>query len=231
MAYPVEHYLLAFGGPLGSGEQWTNTLRLHAPTYDATQDAETATVADLAAFFKAHWVTVNPISGGARLGWLKYNRVGTDGKYMNPWTTVYDFSPLVVSSAAIKHPHQVSLVATLTTDAARGLASKGRIYLPSPMYSVAGADATIASGDAASAANWVAGLVNGINGVAGAGNVHVISRGARQDDGSWGPGAMRPVMGVSVGNVYDTMRSRRGKVVEQRTDVAVTTFGDFGGPF
>lgn len=232
MAYPSEHYLLAIGGPLGSVEEWTMTLRLSAAfADDSTPDAEAAALTTLANLLDDHWVTSGPISGGAKLGWAKYNRVGTDGRYLRQVTHMHEWSTPVFGPAARVYPHQLSLVATLHTAATRGLASKGRIYLPSPWYAVEGPDGTISSTNAQAAATWVARMIDIVNGVNAMGNVSVISKGSKDDAGNYGPGVERSVTRVSVGTVYDTMRSRRGKVAEVRSEAAVTVGDGFSGTF
>jgi len=150
------------------------------------------------------------IGAQARLAWLKFNRIGVDGKYVNAFTNRHDWAPTLATSSGSPYPPQVSLVATFETGAARGLAHRGRMFLPTPLAAI-DADGRITGGAAASAATKVAALLSALNALPGYGESRVYS--------NVRAGASRPITGVTVGRVLDTMRSRRSQLAEERSPV------------
>ncbi len=224
MAFPGPHMLLVIGGKLGAVEDWTMSLRI-GDFVAQTAAQETAAMATLKQFIGTHWARPDiPISQGAKLGFIKYNQIGPDGKYVRNTTNVSDYAPPIVgSNIAPVFPFQISLVATLETSVNRGLASKGRIFLPSPKYPTVGANMTIDPQNAALAAKWVADLITGINNSDAVGTVMVGSNGFSEKVPDR-PGVFRNVTGVNVGTVYDTMRSRRHRLIEERSRFATAGF-------
>jgi hypothetical protein len=229
MAFPGPHMLLVIGGKLGAAEDWTMSLRIGE--FDAqTAAQETAAMGVLKTFIGTHWARSDiPISQGAKLGYIKYNQIGPDGKYVRSATNVSDYTPPIVgSNISPIYPFQVSLVATLETSVNRGLASKGRIFLPCPKYPSIGQNMTLDPANAALAAKWVADLITGINNSAGVGTVVVGSNGFSEKVPDR-PGVFRNVTGVNVGTVFDTMRSRRHKLIEERPRAATAGFAGSPG--
>lgn len=202
--------LLTFGGSLYTAEAWSCSLRSTADFANSVQVNQTAL--DAVWPVVSAWVSgaSSPLGNAAKLSWLKYNRVGTDGKYMSDVTFRKDFSPVVNGGQASVHAPQISLVATLETGAVRGLASRGRMFLPSPVFPM---DATgrISAANAASAATAVAALITNLNNLPDYGVTKIYSEG-----GKVGAPTSRTVTGVTVGRVLDTMRSRRTSLLEER---------------
>lgn len=223
MAFTGEHYYFTFGGPLGNQEQWSSGLRLDSANNSGlTQAQEEAALLDLSTKLRTAWAqATNPSGSTAGLTWEKANLVGADGKYVRDYTNVIDHAQ-VVSPNASAYPLQVSMAITLTTAAERGLASKGRIFMPAPWQPLSGPDKTWSTAQSLVAANWMAALINSINDANALGNVVVAS--------STRTGATRSVRGVSVGSVPDTMRSRRNKQQEIRI-VNTTEITQTGGDF
>lgn len=213
MPYPSVHYLTAFGGLLPGGEGWSTSLR-STPNF-----AGSTTVNDVAAAVSAWFVTTtSPVCRAATLTWVKHNAIGLDGKYQSQTTNLVEYATPVLSGgpSSPQHPNQTALVATLETGLARGLAHRGRMFLPLPRYGLQ-ADGRITAADALAAATSVAGLLSALNGVAGFGDVIVASN-VRE-------GAVNSVTAVSVGRVLDTVRSRRTSLGEERTALATVTGG------
>lgn len=210
MPYSNVHLLIAWGGTLPGGEAWSNSLRA-SPDFaepsgfaDAQDRAE-----DVAAAINTWWAnTNNPSANPATLTFVKCNAITTAGKYALDQTAQVLYTTPVVAggSAAGRLPNQISLVASLLTDADRGLAARGRIFLPLPKFGV-GVSGQIDATAATQAATAVAGLISSLNAISGVGQVGIYSN-VRE-------GATRPVTRVSVGRVYDTMRSRRTSMNEE----------------
>ena len=200
--------MLAFGGPLHGIDGWSCSLRVSTGTAVPTRAQEEASLA------AAKTACINFVAGGshiasvAQLAWVKLNRVNTEGHYERDYTNVVEVLPMQPGGyGGVRHAPQVALVATLLTGSKRGLASSGRIYVPSPGAAV-GADGRISTSDAAVMQSAVTTLVQSINAIENLGDVMVGSR--------VGTGAARPVTGVVVGRTLDTMRSRRAQLPEQR---------------
>lgn len=216
-----QHYYFTFGGFLGGGlEDWSVGLRFRLGLGPLEPETEGPKLEELRAILVPAWQqATNP--SGAVLTWAKLNLIGLDGKYVRQTTNVVDF-PAVSSPSAGTMPLQCALVITLETALSRGLANKGRIYLPDPRGALSGPGRTLDAAATATAADWAANLMTALNTVGGLGDVSVAS--------SVRTGAEESVTRISVGSVIDTMRSRRGKLLEVRSSDTVTTGGS-GGSF
>jgi hypothetical protein len=205
MAFPGQHMLLSFGGPLYVGEQWSVSLR-STPNF---ADGDTAGLDAIAQAVSTWFTTGAPIIGAAaRLAYVKFNRIGPDGKYVGATTNRVDFTPVRGGNTVATHPPQISLVATLETGVTRGLANRGRMFLPCPVAGVDG-NGRISANAALEVATKVAGLLSTLNALTPYGETRVYS--------AVGSGASRLVTGVTVGRVLDTMRSRRTSITEERS--------------
>lgn len=112
-------------------------------------------------------------------------------------------------SAGIPHPNQCSVVVTLLTGAA-GKSRRGRMYLPLNACSVS--NGKIGSADVALISTDITAWIHAINGGAGGYQVAVASKTTAQ---IW------PVTQIQIGDVYDTQRRRRNKIVEARTTTTI----------
>lgn len=224
MAYPSAHHLLSFGGTLPGDESWTMGLRL-AGIGSPDQAAELALATTVSEAMATKWATMTSINGVVRLAWLKLNKIGVDGKYANGWTTRVDYTAPGISSGngSSQYPNQVSLVASLTTNTARGLAHQGRLYFPIPSPPVV-ADGRISAGEALEALNQITDFLDVVNAASG-GSVIVASKERSGDQ--------HTVTGVRVGRVLDTMRSRRTSLAEEYQNLPTDAAGwaGGGGPF
>lgn len=227
MAYPA-HYLLQYGGTLHTNEQWSNNLRL---VQDAgltlDESAMPSALADIEADLRAFYASTR-FHSGMKVEYCKLNRIGPDGKYAsatNSNTNV--FATPIVGTSSAAFPPQVALVATLTTAAARGYASRGRIFLAgiapgAGTLQTADGGMTPASADAWAAA--VAGLLNGLNNWPGLDASYVgLDVSVVSDGGQSLQGVSRKVTGVRVGVVYDTQRRRREDLGEKYSAAAAVS--------
>lgn len=215
MPYPSEHYLLAFGGPLRGGEIWTMGLRMTAPSPPGGEGPTTAALDSLHAALKSWWVG-GISSNAAGLAWSKLNRILPSGKYADAYTIRKDEPTPVYRNVSVQYPNQIALVATLTTGLSRGMACRGRMFFPVPAVVMEDSDGRLSTASATAAATNVAALLNNLNAATGGCTVGIFSKG-----GLSGVGASRPVTGVEVGRVLDTMRTRRSALIEARSAVAL----------
>lgn len=161
------------------------------------------------------------ISGAADLDTIKLNLIGTDGRYAGDNTVMHEFAPPVGGTYTATNAPQVAIAVSLDTAARRGLATRGRFYLPTPVPVVkedgridaasatafATAATTFLQSVSAALPGWIPGVVSNV-----------------------GAGAQRPVTNVRVGRVYDTIRSRRTSLPEDYV-TGPTIFGGGAGDF
>lgn len=163
-----------------------------------------------------------------RLTELKVAQIDLDGTYIDGTYSYSHFYLPPIAGGATKRDGQSAqqtIAATLLTAVPRGLASKGRIYLPpSWHYIPQSTDGLIPSGDASALANSVKTLINQLNALPDFGPVMVMSKGKgvpsynatkhRVEYDYPNPGASNAVTAVRVGRVVDTQRRRRRSLPE-----------------
>lgn len=212
MVYPAPFIRLVLGGGLyANSEQWTCSLSIANGSNELAAPEEVPSAVIDAC---ADWITSpNNFSTRVHLQWIKFNRIGPDGKYTEPVTVRHDFTGAAVAgTAATNPPPQIALVHTLRTAAERGRAARGRFYAPCPGRALT-TSGMLGTSDQEAYAAAATTFLNDLN-VAmstyvtdgGVPRVAVMS-----DIGS---GVMRPVKNVAVGRTLDTMRSRRSSLGE-----------------
>lgn len=231
MPFPAAHNVLQIYGKHASGtyeDIWTMSLRLGREGASGaffTGDATAGHIADIKADLQAWWdsMAVHFPTTVRMLG-FKFNAVGTDGRYISQEGSLgatFGAAGVAGTASGTQLPPQVSLVATLHTNVARGLASTGRIYLPPFAVTNVVAGGVLNTADAPVHARRLALLLTNLSNwpgldVAGdAGDVVVASK-VRA-------GAMRRVTGVTVGTVFDTQRRRRSAYREIRHPIEPVT--------
>lgn len=152
---------------------------------------------------------------------IKCAQINTDGS-TNLSNVIYAPYGTAISGAESfnAYPPQVTLAATLEVAGARGIASKGRMYLPGIAQPLEN-DARLSSANALAVANGFKTFLDAVNvAVSGDGAVILASQGRRVKNAQ---GEYEPVPGtavnafvnrVRVGSVYDTQRRRRNDLVE-----------------
>lgn len=204
--YPANFLRLVASGPLFGGvEQFSFSLSLGRDfdsDAEAPEEVPQAVIDAVTTFFQAPGV----IGNRASLDLIKLNEIGRDGRYVSQSETVLaEISPPVVPSTSSPHAPQVALAISLMTSAARGRASRGRFYIPTPAV-VVGDDARISSANAETVAAAATEFITDLNAAMPGWRVGVFSN---IGDGQW-----RPVTRVRVGRVLDTIRSRRASIDE-----------------
>lgn len=226
MAYRP-HIVVQYGGRLGtnSGEIWTNSLRFVTSSTDVTdlQGLAEAWGSELSDAVTSI-VSLGGYSSAAHLDWIKANAVDASGHQPNTSTNVMyageDFAATVGTLPA--GPYQNALVITFTTQAARGRASRGRVYVPTGSWTD-GSDWDKQTG-LMSLSNaelyrdrWAAFLtdLDDNPGVDFANLRAAVVSKLGTDPGNW-----HAISGVKVGRVIDTQRRRRNALNENYTTVA-----------
>jgi hypothetical protein len=232
MPFPEQHqYMTVIGDCYNSTEKWQFGLRL---TDGGVSNQETALA--IADDVETWWRSAAPYTSSVdtfeavnthRLTELKVARIGTDGLYPSGQTSYSHFYlPPIAGGASPPSGMlaQGTICVTLTTTLPRGLASKGRVYLPPSWLYTTGTDGLIAAAKATQIAKSMQRLINAINANTLVGNVAIYSRGKgvaafdathkRVEYTYPNPGASNVVTGVRVGRVIDTQRRRRRSLAE-----------------
>lgn len=216
MALPHEVVRVTMSGDmLGGQEIWSTGFYLGFDASNASPIIEEG-MANIGAawetFFKA---AGSLISSNYKWKQLKCARVGLDGRtipdsaqYWNPATAISGgYGGTIL-------PPQISLVATITSATQRGLATKGRMFLPGIGAPI---DATghISTTEVGTLSTNLKTFFDAIHNDADTpGNLVLASvgRGPLHTDGM-----IRPATGIKIGNVYDTQRRRRNALTEAYT--------------
>lgn len=232
MTFPHRHqYVTVIGDCYGATERWQFGFRLDpmGPGNQSVADA-------VAGYVEQWWRSTTPYTAGVdtfqpsnthRLTEVKVAAIDPDGTYpadipsashFYPAPIVGDFTPPTGQSA------QQTMCVTLTTALPRGLASKGRIFLPPSYWYKPGSDGLMTAADALKVGKSIQRLINAINADSLVGLVSIFSRG--RGEASYdaqhkrveytypNPGAVNAVTGVKVGRVVDTQRRRRRALPE-----------------
>lgn len=200
------HFYVQWGGPLPGDEEWSCGFRMLNPGGHSVSDSQAMLVGVSAAVASFHTRAGTQIGSQARLGYVKVNSISTNGLYTQETTQQATFANLPGSGTASPYPNQVALVVTLETGFSRGVANKGRFYLPLPIAPVA-SDGRIESQNAQAVDTSAELLRTNVNAVVPGYVMAVMSRKAGA------PGA-RAVTSCTVGRVLDTQRRRRRSLVE-----------------
>lgn len=223
--FNAQHNLLQIYGTLASENEpeiWTMNLRLAEGSYimdGATVDESfvDSVLDDVEADLITWWTAfTSRAATTTKMVGFKFNGIDQEGHYINQEETFQrDFSTNLVGTGSSALPSQCTVAVTLHTDAARGLASKGRVYLPGLSTAVVGPDGRLTDSHRDSLANSFATLCTNLSNwpqidpVRDPGRVVVMSK--------VGAGARRRVNGVTVGDRIDIQRRRANKYREHRS--------------
>lgn len=203
---PVQHlYRLTFGGKFFDTEGWSNTFHIGSATgfNHSAGDFETAIKG---------WLTRVPskISSAAHLDFIKCNEIAPlTGRYVLDSTNEVIGTDLGAGSCNTWPPQNTVVISTRTAKN-RGRAHAGRLYPPTGNVGVDPVtgliDSTIVDGMVTSALT----MVREINTLVGAGSELVVFSKLAQE--------VEPIIGVRVGRVVDTMRTRRKALLENYSE-------------
>jgi hypothetical protein len=207
------------GTMFGGAEEWTTGFFIGSPSADADLPTQAQADAIAAAWRTYFTAAASGFSGNYTTTTVKLSSIGTDGKSSAADTIYSTLAPAAVGgNNAGAYPPQIALVATLTSSVARGVGSKGRMYLPG-IFSPVDATGHIGSTpQGAMLANLVTFLqaVNTAQG--GFQSIVLASHGSLNADGTPKVGGSAPVnravTSVRLGNVFDTQRRRRNGLAE-----------------
>lgn len=222
MPKPFQHRVnrvTIYGTSYGGQEIWTTGFFMGSEVGDATIPNESMAQAVKDAWTTFFRDTGNTISylwktEGVKISPMLANG-DTDKDFVvtSPYTTAIEGQ-----SSSTGFPAQVSLVATLLAGNGRGLAGKGRMYLPGIAIPLAGTG-HLAVGQNSGVATKLATFFNTIESSFDGGQVINASHGRAPFLGS--TAVNRYVSHIRVGDVYDTQRRRRNSLVESYATAAL----------
>ena len=212
MSYAQPFLRLVCLGQLCTTEAFSYSMSLvSAP--GSTPNAPEEVPPEIISAFATFHATTGLMSQNALMTTLKLNLLGTDGKYVNPETVLYEYPTPVAGGAGGGPAPQIAYAVSLATDAQRGRASRGRFYLPVPVATV-GPTGQISTTAQTSISVAATNLLQDINDALVPWRLGVVS--------NLGAGAQRYVTGARYGRVLDTIRSRRTSIAEEYTDTVIT---------
>lgn len=218
-AWAVNRYTIS-GTCFGGSEIWTTSFFAGRENNDsiAPTDNGLSLVADA---WKTFFTSANTsISSNYKTTELKAVQLDTSGHTRLDTVKHYTYTtaPAGLGAGAI-NPPQIALVATLQSTLPRGLASKGRMFLPGVNIPIDNTGHVPAGSVTTLLANFRT-FINACNSVQDLGGVVVLAsrgRGALPIT----PGPIKAVSAVKIGNVYDTLRRRRNQLVESYQSAAI----------
>lgn len=221
-AFPFARVTIS-GDCFGGAEQWSTGFQMGfeaSAVTDIDPGAAQAVAAAWEVFFEN---SIHHIPDEYRTTETKVALINANGTTNVDEISYHTLSPVVVGGSPDNPmPAQITVAATLTSQFQRGLASKGRMYLPGYAHTVQAADGKIPT---ARTAELVAGIklfLDTVNAnVLLPGLVIIASKGHKTGalDANNQPvyvdGRNAVVTGCRIGNVYDTQRRRRNDLTEQ----------------
>lgn len=208
------------GTSFNGNEEWTTGFYMGTTGVDATQPTQ-AFMDIVKSSWQTFFTNATSYFGTAwKTDYVKGVLLGTDGKTIAD-SAMYSYYTTAIAGvqAGAMFPPQCALVATLTSGAPRGLASKGRMYLP-------GINATldntghISSTNTGTIATNLKTFLNALNGTVEQPGVVILASQGRKAP-LVGPPVNAVVTGIRVGNVYDTQRRRRNQLLETYSGVTL----------
>lgn len=211
-AHKVNRYTFS-GTSFGGQEIWSTSLYVGAEAADAiapTQEGVDLIAAAWQTFFTAPLSKVSSVYSTTD---VKGALINTDGKTDLDSVVHHSFgTPINGGTGDGPLPPQISLVTTLLSSASRGLASKGRMYLPGICVGI-NTSGHIVGGNLTPILENFKTFINAINTTSDAGGTVILASFGRKPP-LVGGGVNRSVTTVRMGDVYDTQRRRRNAFVE-----------------
>ena len=195
----------AFGSSYGGDEEWSTGFWFGQEGADAATPTQATANAVLAAWKTFFENATSSIAGSFKTVGVRVTRYGTDG-VMEAATNFYAYPtvPFAGGGGTLQLPAQVSLVASLQARPDRGLAAKGRMFLPGVNEAV-GTDGRISTTRTLAIATNLDTMFTALNGHIDVGGYLINA--SKGGSGVGGPAPInRRVEDILVGNVYDTQR-------------------------
>lgn len=206
----------------GGAEIWSTGFYVGAVGADVSNPTQQFADAIRTAWTAFWGGATSYVSSNFKVDNVKVAQVGADGKTSLSNVVYAPYGTALQGTAASPIlPPQIALVASLENAGARGLAAKGRMYLPG-IAAALGTTGQISTTNATTIAGNMKTFFDAVNAAAPTGEKVILASQGRRvkgPDGSYSPvpgTAVNAVVNrVRVGTVYDTQRRRRNAMVEQ----------------
>lgn len=203
-------------------EEWSTGFQMGSPTADMV-GATAPGAQSIATAWQTFFTTAaNSFCSQYKTTQVKAALINTDGKTDLDSIDYYNYpTPITGGGSVFPLPPQITIAATLTSDNQRGLAAKGRMYLPGINFPPATATGKIDTASIGTLATNFKAFLDAVNTGSGvSGKVVLASKGRKQagvgTDGQplYLGGRTAWVTGCRIGDVYDTQRRRRNGLAE-----------------
>lgn len=209
------------GTSYGGAETWTTGFFMGSPTADISGVNAPGSQSIATAWQTFFTNATSSFSSEFKTVQVKTAMLNTDGSTDIDEIDYYSYpSPIAGGAGASALPAQIALAATLTSDNQRGLAAKGRMYLPGINAPVTGSTGKIASATVGNIRTNLKTFLDAVNvGTGTSGRIILASKGRKQanqvnGDTIYIGGVSAFVTGCRVGDVYDTQQRRRRQLPE-----------------
>jgi hypothetical protein len=208
------------GTCFGGAEEWSTGFQMGSPEVDMV-GASAPGAESIAGVWETFFETAtNKFSSAYKTTQVKAALINTNGTTDLDEIDYYTYpTPLSGGYTSNVLPAQITLAATLTSDNQRGLASKGRMYLPGINEPISDGTGKISDAFQATLATNFKTFLDGVNTALGStGKLVLASKGHKvlnSDPVDYVAGKTAWVTGCRIGNVYDTQRRRRNGLSEQ----------------
>jgi hypothetical protein len=209
------------GTCFNGAETWSTGFFMGSPTSDIA-GVNAPGSENIATAWQTFFTTTNVwIPNTYKTAQVKTAMINPDGTTDLDEIDYYTYpSPISGGGVGSPFPAQVALAATLTSDNQRGLAAKGRMYLPGVAVALDSNAGKISSANVGNIATALQTFLDSVNTAAGtSGRVILASKGRRGlttpgGDTTYVGGVSAWVTGCRVGDVYDTQQRRRRQLPE-----------------
>lgn len=212
MPFPAPVLKLSWGGDVSTDDIWVNNIHLtgefsNVSAVDAFDAISLSSLKPIIDTAYTGAVGMNPFNN---LRWYKLAVLDEQGKYIEDAKYLENTTPIAGTANRPTSP-QDSIVVSLRTPANRGLANRGRIYLPSGFAAPQSTNGRISNADRTAVLTKFQTMFNGINTyVANQADNWVVGIASKVRQGQF-----RFVSYIEVGNIMDNQNRRRNKLSEQ----------------
>jgi hypothetical protein len=216
------------GTCFNGGEEWTTGFYLGSTDADAPDPAGTAALVGTA------WETFWNGAGSTMFPSIYLTREVKVAHILETGFTDLDqidyhtYGTPIAGGGANRYPPQIAMAATLTSNIQRGLASKGRMFLPPITFAIDGDTGKQTSGSMTAIANVFKAFLDDVNDAVTGQSIILASHGHAIKSGgviTGYSGAVNAlVSGCRVGDVMDTQRRRRDSLQEIYTSRTLEGF-------
>lgn len=202
----------------GGEEEWTTGFFMGNAGADANAPSQ-AVVDAMGPLWNTFFTSAaNKFGNNFQTTEIKIAQLDVDGHTVADSPKYYTYpAPITGGWNGSGFPPQIALVGTLVGVSPRGLASKGRMFLPGINASL-DANGRISASDRLAICTGLRVFLRGVVDIAGEDNVPILASKGRPGIIPT-PGVSHEIISVRVGNVYDTQRRRRNALVEAYSTV------------